>query len=237
MDASVEEEWKLRVLHLLRERGPQTPSAIGMLVERDPMVGKVQTLLLQDARFIGTAMRGVDRYEFSLSGVTVADENKDTKVKKKKRKKAATTTTTKKTPFRPQTTAFQPLHTCWEVVLANPAILSVLTEWRWLWLLPQVCRAFRHGLQPERCFRGMCAADVRPVIWKSKANDLFALSRAALDHVECTVVAGVGCMRYKETHLMRRDTVLQLALAKHGDSFAAINAAFVKRAAKRKAKK
>ena len=126
-------------------------------------------------------------------------------------------------------------NTCWEVVLANPTILSVLTEWRWLWLLPQVCRAFRHGLQPERCFRVMCAADVRPVIWKSMANDLFALSCAALANVECTFV---GWIRYKnkrkKTYLMRRDTVLQLALAKHGDSFAAINAAFVNRAAKLK---
>jgi len=228
-DMDVEEEWKLRVLHLLRERGPRTSNEIGTLVKRDRRMGRVCTLLLSDARFRGVAERD-GGFRFSLAGVDTTTNAK--KVPEKKRKTAPT----KEKPFRPQTTAFQPSHTCWEVVLANPTILSVLTEWRWLWLLPQVCRAFRHGLQPERCFRGMCAADVRPVIWKSKANDLFALSRVALDNVKCTVVTGVGCMRYKETHLMRRDAVLQLALAKHGDSFAAINAAFVKRAAKKKRK-
>ena len=41
---------------------------------------------------------------------------------------------------------------------------------------------------------------------------------------------GTGWARYKETHLMRRDAVLQLALAKHGGTYAAINGAFLKRA-------
>jgi hypothetical protein len=229
MDA---EEWKLRVLHLLRERGQQTSSEIGALVKRDRRMGRVCTLLLSDARFRGVAERD-GGFRFSLSGVDHVDTTTNAKKVPVKRRKTAP----KEPSFRPQTTDFQPPCACWEVVLANPTTLSVLTEWRWLWLLPQVCRAFRHGLQPERCFRGMCAADVRSVIWKSKANDLFALSRGALANVECTVVAGVGWMRYKEVHLMRRDTVLQLALAKHGDSFAGINAAFIKRVAKGKAKK
>jgi hypothetical protein len=232
-DSGVEEQWKLRVIHLLREREPQTPSAIGMLVKREQGVRKVQTVLLADARFVRT--KGD---EFWLSAHVCKEENTH-----KKRKKAATTPTTKKPkqlpPFHPQATAFQPPDTCWEAVLANhqPTLTVVLTEWRWLWLLPQVCRAFRRGLQPELCVRSMCAADGQPVIWKSKANDLFALSRADLAGIESVVVRGAGWMRFKETHLMRRDTVLQLALAKHGGTYAAINGAFLKRAGAKERRK
>ena len=227
----VEEQWKLRVIQLLRESGPQTPSAIGTLVRREHGMGRVQAVLLADARFRSTG------HSFSLSGAnTQPDDGFNESKAHKKRKMGATATTVKPKrpkatpPFRPQATAFQPPDTCWEAVLANQRALAVLAEWRWLWLLPQVCRAFRRGVQPELGVRSMCAADAGPMIWKSKANDLFALGRADLAGIEHAVVMGTGWARYKETHLMRRDAVLQLALAKHGGTYAAINGAFLKRA-------
>ena len=79
----------------------------------------------------------------------------------------------------------------------------------------------------------MCEHDRMPMIWKKKANEIFALTAKDVDDVECRVVNGTGWMRYKETHLMKRKIVLQIALAKHGGSFDAINAAFVARKAKK----
>ena len=63
-------------------------------------------------------------------------------------------------------------------------------------------------------------------IWKKKANELFALT--AKD------IAG---LKYEVVESSSRSEVLQLALAKHGGTIAAINDAFIarkKRNAKRK---
>lgn len=146
-------------------------------------------------------------------------------VKRSKRKRVA---------FKPQNSSFQPPHLCWEVILANPQTIATLKEWYWLWLLPQVCRAFKSGVQAEHWFRLMCASDIKPLIWKGKANAVFALTRRDMESVKYTAIEGKGYMSYKEVHLMRRDTILGLALAKHGNSFAAINRAFQKRLEKRK---
>ena len=72
-------------------------------------------------------------------------------------------------------------------------------------------------------------SDKKPSIWKSKANDLLALTAKDLQDVECSVVCGTGRSRYKETHLMHRQTLLQLALSKHGGNFCKINAVFLKK--------
>lgn len=150
----------------------------------------------------------------------------------KSKKRKTTKPSRPLSPFRPQKTAFQPPHACWEVVLANPHTAHILSKWRWLWLLPQVSSAFRAGLQQEIWLRSMCKLDIEPLIWKAKANELFALTPNDFQHARCFVV----CTRsYRETHLMYRTTVLQLAFKKHGDSFRALNDAFLKRQeAKRK---
>ena len=73
------------------------------------------------------------------------------------------------------------------------------------------------------------------MIWKTKANDLFALTPRDMADVVCKVIdCGSGWRRRKEVHLMRRDTVLQLALDKHGGTYRAINDAFLKRAEARR---
>lgn len=223
MDQAEEEQWKLRVAQLLRERGPQSPSAIGSLVRRTGCRRGVQAILRSDARFVADNYRSPTLFSLVDQASSAASEDKNKKPKKKPK------TTQKLTPFKPQKTAFQPPDICWEVVLANPHTAVALAQWRWLWLLPQVCRAFHDGVQPGRWVRTMCAADSRPTIWKAKANALFALTPRDMANVKCTVVEGTGFMRYKETHLMRRDTVLELALAKHGGTYAAINSAFLKR--------
>ena len=140
----------------------------------------------------------------------------------------------KRVGFKPQKSSFQPPHACWEVILANPQTIATLKEWYWLWLLPQVCSAFKNGVQSEHWFRLMCASDTESLIWKGKANALFALTRRDMYNMNYTAIKGKGYMSYKEVHLMRRDNILELALAKHGDSFAAIKQAFRKRLEKRK---
>lgn len=146
-------------------------------------------------------------------------------------------------PFKPQKTAYSPPDLCWEIVLSNPQTTAAhLRSWRWIWLLPQVARAFRAGLEQERWMRSMCADESKSLmmmmIWKSKANAIFALTASDMADVVCKVVRGVGWMKCRETHLMRCDTILQLALDKHGGTFKSINDAFLKRAeAKRMRKK
>ena len=109
---------------------------------------------------------------------------------------------------------------------------TVLSKWRWIWMLRQVCRAFRDLIQPDLWVRWQCASDLRPMIWKKKANDALALTARDLADVDFTVAA---VTRYSETHLMSRMTVLEIALAKHGGTFSAINDVFLKRHARKKA--
>jgi hypothetical protein len=80
--------------------------------------------------------------------------------------------------------------------------------------------------------KSMCAFDQRYLIWKQKANDLFALTADDLSHIQIDPRRPYGFMSYKQVHLMNRQDVLQLALAKHG-TFEAINATFLSRKEKR----
>ena len=76
----------------------------------------------------------------------------------------------------------------------------------------------------------MCEHDAMPCIWKSKATDVLALTANDLKDVECKVVCGVGWMKYKQTHLMHRKTLLEMALAKYGGKLDGINAVFLRKA-------
>ena len=129
-------------------------------------------------------------------------------------------------PFAPQKTAFSAPHVCWDVVLSNQGVAETLGSWKWLWTLAQVFGTLPHA---DEMMRWMCARDRRPVIWKKKANELFALTPMDLMCAKFESVMGNTWGRYHEVHLMYRADVLQLALAKHGGSFAAINAAFLAR--------
>ena len=138
--------------------------------------------------------------------------------------------------FCPKPTEFSPPHLCWDVVLSNQHTAATLSSWRWLWLLPQVCKAF--ALQPDSWLKWMCVADTVPKIWKTKAGAVLALTAKDLQDVNYCKVHSSGWKRRHETHLMRRDSVLELALAKHGGTHAGINAVFWKRKeAKKKRKK
>lgn len=141
-------------------------------------------------------------------------------------------------PFTPQKTAYRPSDLCWEIILANHQTAVHLACWRWMWLLPQVARAFRAGIEQEKWMKSMCE-NTQIMIWKSKANALFALTARDMADVTCKVVScnGRGWKRCKEAHLMRRDTVLQLALDKHGGTFRKINDVFLKRADARRMRK
>jgi hypothetical protein len=135
------------------------------------------------------------------------------------------------TKFRPQKTTHTPSSLCWDVILSNPHAASILYSWRWIWVLRQVNHAFAAALQPERWMQWQCANDIRPMIWKQKANDVLALTSEDLAHLECTVHRQ---SRYRETHLMWRKDVLGLTLAKYGGTFEGINAIFLKRLARKR---
>ena len=129
-------------------------------------------------------------------------------------------------PFKPQKTSYSPPDLCWDIILTNPNTADRLTSWRWVWLLPQVARAFRAALQPDQWMMHTGHA----LLWKTKANALLALTAKDMASVDYTVVEGTGWYRRHETHLMRRDTLLQIALDKHGGTYKAINDVFLKRA-------
>jgi hypothetical protein len=143
-------------------------------------------------------------------------------------------------PFKPAATGYRAPSTTWTIVLSAenaPFFDAVLTEWRWLWTLSQVCRDFRDVLTPlkTRLMHRMCARDKSERLWKAKANELFALSPTALDTLPR--VESVSPMeRWRVTHLLRRKDVLALACAKHGPSFEALATAFNARKARRRAR-
>jgi hypothetical protein len=134
-------------------------------------------------------------------------------------------------PFVPKRTGYSPPDLCWDIILSNPNVASTLSSWRWMWTLPQVARAF--ALQRDLWVRWACACDAAPVIWKSKANALFALTARDMAKVGYSVVFAPGWSHHKEIHLMRRAPLLQLALDKHGGTCQGVNAKFLKRAAAR----
>jgi hypothetical protein len=130
-------------------------------------------------------------------------------------------------PFAPQKTAFSASHICWTVVLSNQGAAETLGSWKWLWTLAQVFGTLPHA---DDVMRWMCLCDGRPVIWKKKANELFALTPKDMMHAQVETVYGNSAWgRSYEVHLMFRADVLKLAMAKHGGTFAAINAAFLAR--------
>jgi hypothetical protein len=108
---------------------------------------------------------------------------------------------------------FSPTHATWEVVLSNDSLYAVLREWRWLWVLPQVCRAFAEAIRPFRThiMRVMCDGrkEEPPILWRTKVRDLFGIAATA--------------------QLMARRDVLP-----HIPPFQDINAAFLLSSRKRK---
>ena len=210
-----EEAWKLRVLSLLEREGPLNSSEIGSEARR-PGKRTITALLKSDGRF-----RLNSSGKFSLVNRYIT---------KPTPKKKATTIVKE---FIPSKTLHAPSHVCWEVVLSSPCAAATLSSWKWIWMLRQVSRAFRTLVQPDRWVLWMCQNDARPCIWKSKANDVLALTANDLKDVVFEVVCGVGRMRYKETHLMHRQALLKMALAKHGGTVARINAVFLKRNSKK----
>jgi hypothetical protein len=122
--------------------------------------------------------------------------------------------------FVPQKSSFSPSHVCWDAVLSNQAAMQHLGSWRWLRTLALV---FRPLPCPPECLARWLCGDA--TIWKSKANDLFALTAKDLSAVPYKLVE----TRYKQVHLIPRSVVLHLALAKHRGTVAAINAAFLAR--------
>jgi hypothetical protein len=155
---------------------------------------------------------------------------------KKKKKTPETKNKTKKqqrhhhttAAFAPKRTAFAPCHVCWDVILSNRQTAVTLDSWRWLRVLSQVFRCM-----PSLCddmALAMCAQDRRPVIWKKKVNELFALTPSDLGEVCFQAVEGTKkWSKLNEVHLMFRRDALRLGLKKHGGTIAAVNAAFVKR--------
>ncbi len=119
----------------------------------------------------------------------------------------------------------------WDIILSNEsAFRRILVEWRWLWVLPQVCRTFAEVLRPLRTqwMWVMCEEDQRRSIWRSKARELFGLSVAELEPLPYTGVRSKS-QRWRYTHLMDRPLVLEAARTRNGPLFTDIAAAFEER--------
>ena len=116
-----------------------------------------------------------------------------------------------------------------EIILNNDEMWGrTLTSWRWLWVLPQVCKAFRNAIRPRRTqlMQLMCANPWSQCINKRQARELFGLTK--LEGVPYTV-EHIGF----EIHHMCRSGVLLRAMTKkrRGEiettgTFEAINALF-----------
>ena len=124
----------------------------------------------------------------------------------------------------------------WAIVLSVDAVWArELTEWRWLWVLPQVSRLFAETLRPlrTRLVQLMCAGDRRGRIWRAKANELFVLSPRELDPLDYVEVP-CAWHRRRVMHMLSRAEVLVLAFARHkSERFEALAAAYTKRRARR----
>ena len=72
---------------------------------------------------------------------------------------------------------FCPTNATWEIVLSNDSLYPILQEWRWIWVLAQVSHTFADALLPlrTRIMRLMCEGDKAPILWRTKARELFAL--------------------------------------------------------------
>jgi hypothetical protein len=220
MDEEREEQWKRRVMeHLRCSRAEMTASDIGVLEPR-PGKGTVTKILGSDSRFL---ISGLDR-------VSLRSANHPPIVPRRTKNSRKTDP-----PFHPKHTQFCPPELCWDVILANPHTATTLASWRWIWVLPQVCKAF--VVNQDSWIQWMCAADRKPLIWKTKANAVLALTAKDLQDVSCHVARKTGWRRRYETHLMRRDVVLKLALEKHNGTYAGINSVFLKRAEATKRRK
>ncbi len=141
----------------------------------------------------------------------------------------------KKEIFIPQKTGFTAPHLCWEIVLSSQQTSATLGKWRWIWILAQVFGTRR--LPVDEMVRWMCLNDVYPLIWKKKANELFALTAGDLSSIQYDVVASRHGRRSGEVHLMFRLDILNLAMEKPGGTVAAINQAFLTRRAKNSKRK
>lgn len=139
-------------------------------------------------------------------------------VKKKRKEKPVV--------FKPAQTGFRAPDVCFEVVLNNMAAAAWLRSWRWLFLLPQVCHAWRAAFNPNEWIHWACIKDSERLIWKAKAMHLFRLTRQELEDLPFERKEYGGHRYTKEVHLLHRRHVLHLAMAKHGNSVAAIAAAF-----------
>lgn len=130
------------------------------------------------------------------------------------------------TAFRPaaMTSIRAPDDVCFEAMLNNAAAAACLRSWRWMFVLPQVCRAWRAAFNPNAWMRWACEEDPMPMIWKAKAMQLFGLARHEIDALPFRRRV-YGCWRNKEVHLLERRRVLQLAMAKHGGGAATLAAA------------
>jgi hypothetical protein len=92
----------------------------------------------------------------------------------------------------------------WNVVLAHDATYtSVLTEWKWLFVLPLISKEFADTLRPlrTRLMKIMTEKDPGPLLWPSKVKALFSIFN-------------------------RHPLLMRSAALPHGLSFEAINARF-----------
>lgn len=141
-------------------------------------------------------------------------------------------------PFRPTNTGFSASPNVWETILSNePVYCRILAEWKWIWTLSQVSMAFANALRPlrTRIMAIMCTRDAKHTIWKAKANELFGLSKPELSGILYEIVTP-KFKKWCEVHLMARADVLTAAQARNGPTFEQINAAFLQRQGKSRAR-
>ena len=231
-----EQAWCDRALAFVNENPgqPIDASMIGARVPRDGL-RKVTRMLQEDQRFVSVNGWWRAREQPAAPDKTRERRNQLARERRAKIREA----NRPPPPFKPARTDFCAPEAAWQAVLCNETVFCrVLVQWKWLSVLPRVCRSFSDALGPLRTrWMGiMCSQDERRAIWKSKANELFGLSAAELERLPFTEVQSFS-QKWRYTHLMDRARVLEAACARNGPLFTDIAAAFDRRKKRKQTRK
>jgi len=235
--------WKNRVLAYIQTHGGRvTTTELGQCVPRPrDAPGKYTKLLAIDPRFQIAKQRGGEIWvtlapnaqptEIIVPVAAVKSTGKRKQTKKQGEPKPKKTRVLPPPKFVPAKTDFSPPSECWDVVLGSYKTWTpALTSWKWIFTLSSVSKTFADALRPIRTYiiKTMAILDDNGIC-KSQSNALFALSPKELSKLPYTVVEINAGYFSRVMHLLSRQSVLDLAFRRNGESFEEINSAFLKR--------
>ena len=245
--------WRDRVFDYLQNHGgSSTTSLLGTKVPRQSSISYVASLE-PDSRFymerkngdifvrlapvfpliqgVGNVIVHVPRPIVAAPVAVAKTTGKRKQTKKQGEPKPKKTRVLPPPKFVPAKTDFSPPSECWDVVLGSYKTWTpALTSWKWIFTLSSVSKTFADALRPIRTYiiKTMAILDDKGIC-KSQSNALFALSPKELSKLPYTVVEINAGYFSRVMHLLSRQSVLDLAFRRSGESFEEINLAFLKR--------